>query len=274
MIRAAAICFAVLAASVAQSAEAQGLIWKLPEDGSWVRYEGSYKQVEARPDSTQGNLEIEWIRHVTIRSVGTRNAEWKGNQVACRWIEFKIQTGKIDQGAINTGTVGERIYKVLVPEDAVLGTISDREGLPVSYLPIVEGWRKTNDADPTPMQIKSGVLQVYPMISLIRHYKSMEEQTAAETVPVGMNDVSAKVMRGSLEQESLTHRILHESTLYRSDEVPFGLARWTVKISSERKADVEPRTAFKFASEITVEMNAREIGTDAPSELVIPGQNQ
>ncbi len=257
MIRAAAICFAVLAASVAQSAEAQGLIWKLPEDGSWVRYEGSYKQVEARPDSTQGNLEIEWIRHVTIR-----------------WIEFKIQTGKIDQGAINTGTVGERIYKVLVPEDAVLGTISDREGLPVSYLPIVEGWRKTNDADPTPMQIKSGVLQVYPMISLIRHYKSMEEQTAAETVPVGMNDVSAKVMRGSLEQESLTHRILHESTLYRSDEVPFGLARWTVKISSERKADVEPRTAFKFASEITVEMNAREIGTDAPSELVIPGQNQ
>ena len=32
--------------------EAQGLIWSLPEEGTWVRYEGTYKQTELRPNST------------------------------------------------------------------------------------------------------------------------------------------------------------------------------------------------------------------------------
>ena len=76
-------------------------------------------------------------------------------------------------------------------------------------------------------------------------------------------------MTGSFEQESLNDRVLHEATLYLSDSVPFGLAKWTVKVTQEAKGEVEPRTEFKFVSEITVDMTARRIEGNARSELVI-----
>ena len=36
-----------------QDAVAQGLIWNLPEDGTQVRYEGTYVQEISRPNSTR-----------------------------------------------------------------------------------------------------------------------------------------------------------------------------------------------------------------------------
>jgi len=251
-------------------AQAQGLIWNLPEDGTWVRYEGSYRQVEAQPGSTEGNLEMEWIRHLTIKSVGREEADWNGAATMCRWIEIKVETGRVREGVISTGSVGERIYKVLVPEQAIIGSLKDEEGIPVTYLPIAKGWRKTNDRDPAPREITSGTLQVYPVISLLRHYKTMEAAPSQESVQVGQQDVLATKMTGSLELESRTERVVHESTLYRSDAVPFGLARWTVKVTQEEKGGVQERSEFQFVAETSVEMKAQEIGTDARSELVTP----
>lgn len=263
---------AALAAALANhSASAQGLLWNLPaEDGTEVRFEGTYRQTEARPDSNEGNLEIEWIQHLTVKSVGKEDGQWNGETVPCRWIEIKIQTGKSRNGVINTGSVGERIYKVLVPEAAITGKIKDEEGLPVSYIPIVKGWRKLSDKDPTPREIKSSTLQVYPVIAHVRHYKNMTEAELPETVQVGMQSVEAKKLRGSMELESRLSRVSHECELYRSDDVPFGLARWTAKIIQEEKTAVDVRTEFKLASEITIDMTARYIGTGARSELVIP----
>ena len=221
---------------MSSGAFAQGIIWSLTEDGSLVHYEGTYRQVEAQPGSSEGNLEMEWIRHLTIKSVGKEDAEYKGKTVPCRWIEFKVQTGRVKDGLIATGSVGERIYKVLVPESAIVGQTRDSEGLPVTYLPIVRGFRKTNDKDPTPKEITSKVLQVYPMISLVRHYKDMTRGSVPEVVQVGQEDVQCTKLTGSFEQESLNDRVLHETTLYLSDAVPFGLAKWTVKISQEARA--------------------------------------
>ena len=260
---------AVLAClSLSQSVQAQGLIWNLPEDGSLVHYEGTYRQVEAQPGSSEGNLEMEWIRHLTIKSVGKEDAEYRGKTVPCRWIEMKLQTGRVKDGLIATGTVGERIYKVLVPESAIIGQTRDNEGLPVSYLPIVRGYRKTNDKDATPKEINSKVLQIYPIISLVRHYRDMTRSEIPEIVQVGQEDVQCTKLTGSFEQESLTDRVLHESSIYLSDSVPFGLAKWTVKVTQEAKVEVEQRTEFKFVSEITVDMTARRIEGNARSELV------
>lgn len=259
----------LICVSPTQNASAQGLIWNLPEDGSLVHYEGTYRQVEAQPGSSEGNLEMEWIRHLTIKSVGREDAEYRGTTVPCRWIEMKLQTGRVKDGLIATGTVGERIYKVLVPESAIIGQTRDSQGLPVSYLPIVRGYRKTNDKDPTPKEITSKVLQIYPIISLVRHYRDMTRSDIPELVQVGQEDVQATKLTGSFEQESLNDRVLHESTLYLSDSVPFGLAKWTVKVTQEAKGEVEPRTEFKFVSEITVDMTARRIEGNARSELVV-----
>jgi len=249
------------------STQAQGLLWNLPEDGTQIKYEGKYQQTIFRPQSSKGNLELEWLRHMWISSVGKQDAEYEGMTQPCRWIEIKVQTGVASPDGIDTGTVGERIYKVLVPESAIRGAVADGEGIPVSYIPIVEGVRKTNDRDLTPQPIKAKMLQIYPVISLIRHYDSMEQSDIEQTIQVGAKDVVAKELSGVLVQESLTRRIRHETKLLRSDDVPFGLAQWEVKIAEDRKADVETRDKFERISEVVVTMKVSQIQAGAKSEL-------
>ena len=60
-----------LALTGSSSASAQGLLWSLPEDGTWVRFEGKLTQTQVNPDAAN-NQPIEWLRHVTIKSVGTK----------------------------------------------------------------------------------------------------------------------------------------------------------------------------------------------------------
>ena len=138
----AVVLLSFLAVAPHPQANAQGVVWKLPEDGTWVRYEGNYKQIETRASSGQADLEIEWIQHLTIKSVGKQEAEFEGKTVPCRWLELKIQTGKKSEAGINPGPVGQTIYKVLVPEHRVVGKLKDEETIPVSYLSIVKGYRK------------------------------------------------------------------------------------------------------------------------------------
>ncbi len=248
---------------------AQGLIWSLPkEDGASIKFEGTYQQTEQRPGANEGPLVLEWASHLWVKSVGKEDADYKGEKTPCRWIEIKVVTGRIDQGAIETGTVGERIYKVLVPEKAIEGRIKDDRNLPVVYLPIVKGFKKTNGKDPAAKPITSNVLQIYPVLGLVRDFKELEESPGNESVQVGNETVEAKEFKGTLEQESLVSRFTHEAKFYRSKDVPFGLARWTVTINQERKAEAEPRSAFKPVSEIKLEMTAREIAADAKSELI------
>ena len=273
MLRFSALLVCLLTVSSGLPAQAQGLLWNLPEDGTQIKVEGTYEQTIFRPQSTQGNLELSWLRHMTIRSVGKKDAEYKGEMQPCRWIEIKVQTGSQSADGVATGSVGERIYRVLVPESVIRGSVNDPEGLPVSYIPIVEGYRKTNDRDLTPKPINSKVLQIYPIISLIRHYKTMTESDIEQTVQIGAMDVVAKELTGQLVQESSTRRFTHKTTLLRSDQVPFGLAQWEVQINEERKADVQTRDEFQPVSEVKVKMSVRQIEKDAKAELIIEANN-
>ena len=273
MFRFSALLACLLTVSSGLPAQAQGLLWNLPEDGTQIKVEGTYEQTIFRPQSTQGNLELSWLRHMTIRSVGKKDGEYKGEMQPCRWIEIKVQTGSQSADGVATGSVGERIYRVLVPESAIRGSVNDPEGLPVSYIPIVEGYRKTNDRDLTPKPINSKVLQVYPIISLIRHYKTMTESDIEQTVQIGTMDVVARKLTGQLVQESSTRRFTHKTTLLRSDQVPFGLAQWEVQINEERKADVQTRDEFEPVSEVKVKMSVRQIEKDAKAELIIEATN-
>ena len=256
-------------------AQAQGLIWSLPEDGTEVRYEGEIKQVEVRPDALDGNITLEWIRHLTLKSVGRETAEYNGKQVPCRWIEIKVETGKESESGIDTGLAGKRIYKVLIPESRVFGQLVDGksvdgDNIPASYIPIVKGWRKIGDK--SPREIQSKVLQIYPSISLLRHFKTLQaESNQPEDLQIGPDAVTAKKYKGSYRLESRTSRSVHEAELWLSSDVPFGLAKWRVKIVHERKSRNEPRaTGFKTATEVTLEMKAQQIGSGAKSELNVP----
>lgn len=273
MLRQSSLLAGLLSFWAFASAQAQGLLWNLPDDGSQVHYEGTYKQTIYRPQSAKGNLDLEWLRHLTIRSVGQKDAMYKGQMQPCRWIEIKVQTGGASADGVDTGSVGERIYKVLVPESTIKGTLDDEEGIPVSFIPIVEGYRKTSERNLTPEPIKAKMLQVYPVISLIRHYKTMQQSDIDQTVQVGQIDVVANELIGKLVQESKTRRITHEATLLKSKDVPFGLAKWTVKIVEERKANVQTRDEFQPVSEVNVEMSVRRIEANAQSELIVQPQN-
>ncbi len=67
---------------------------------------------------------------------------FNGKQVPCRWIEIKVLTGKPSESGVEPGPVGERIYKILVPEERVVGDVADGEKIPFSFLDIVKGFRK------------------------------------------------------------------------------------------------------------------------------------
>jgi hypothetical protein len=243
----------------------QGVVTQLPEDGAWVRYEGTYGQVEIRPDTVAGKVEIDpWIEHVTIKSVGKEPAMYRGEEVPCRWIEVKIERGRERDGKIDTGLTGLEIYKVLVPETAVIGDSVDADGVANSFLPLVKGFRKVGKADPKPLT--EPALQLYPLGILVGYYRELkliEEDVDAE---VGLGPIKAAKLQGDITIERPNSRTVQESTVWKSPEVPFGVARWSAKLVRETKDGQSPRSDFKPVSEVTIAMQAKEKGDDAKSE--------
>jgi hypothetical protein len=258
---------------------AQGLIWSLPEqEGTWVRYEGEYKQIEFRPGVATGDQTFNWRRNVTIKSLATpaehKSAMYRGKPVSCRWIEIKVETGKPGEQGLDTGPGGARLYKVLIPESRVFGTLVqnksvDADGIPVSFLPIIRGYRKLGNRKEEP--IKTKVLQIYPAISLLKHYKVLRAETGEPENPEleALGAINAIKWVGADTLQSRVSRSEHESEIWLSREVPFGLARWQVKVTRSRKRETDPRDDFVKRTETTVEMKAVAVGTDAKSELAV-----
>lgn len=257
----------------AASASAQGLLWNLPADGSWVRYEGTYKQVDFRPNATEGDIALEWIQHLTIKSVGSETAEFKGEKIPCRWIELKVVTGRASEAGVDPGPVGARIFKVLVPERRVVGKTVDDGKIPVSFIDVVKGYRKYGDGEVKPIEAKA--LQVYPLIALVMHYQKVEPDGADPVDPqIPLGAVQTRKFKASSKVESPTSRTTSEAQMWltvpEEKKIPFGLAKWTIKTTREAKDSSEPRTAFKAVSEVTAEMSAHEVGEGAQSEIKTP----
>lgn len=251
----------------ATNAQAQGLLWSLPEDGSWVRYEGTYRQLIRRPDSTAGDLTLEWTRHLIIKSVGAAEETFNGQVQPCRWIEFKVVTGQVKEGLIDAGPGGTRVYKILVPEAAIAGKIFDDEGIIVSYIPVVRGYRKIGDEDPQP--IESGVFDAFPLVSFLQHYRNLTAETNdADQLQIPSGFVAATAWKGSSTMEGRSNRTTNEAQIWRSDEIPFGVAKWLVRDVREEKHPTQSRDLFRETTEVTIEMAAHEVGIGAETELV------
>lgn len=271
MMRLSILTLSILSA-VAVPAAAQGLIWKLPEtDGSWIRYEGTYTQIVRRPDASEGDLTLEWRRNIEIKSVGVEQAEFRGEMQDCRWIEFKVETGKSVEGILDAGPGGIRMYKILVPESEIRGTVdapTQDEGrtLFVSHLPIVKGQRKLGD-EPA-QDIESGVFQLYPTVSMIRHYRDLQSSGSAQPVNVPAGTFTATAYQGTSVMETAVERSTNSCELFRSDETPFGLVKWTATTKKEQKGSVDPRSEFSESAIVREEMQAVSIGENAESEFL------
>ncbi len=263
-----AVVIAVLVFS-ARPVAAQNLIASLPaEDGAWVRLEGDHVEKKSRSEGGDGDLELPWRSELTIKSVGKEEAEVNGQTVACRWIEFKSEFKAVQsaakEGAIQPDPFGTRIYKVLVPEQAVTINAKDEQGLPITFIPVVKGYRKIASREPQPVTEK--VLVVYPMVSLLTQYPNW---TAGESVNVDSPNgaLASTEWKGSRVLSSSTLRSSNEGQLFVSEQVPFGVARVKVKVQRFEKDNTAAEDAFKLAAEINSDLIAVETGTDAQSDL-------
>ncbi len=249
-----------------RTASAQGIVLRLPADGTWVRYEGTFGQTEIRPNTATGKLEIPpWSEHVTIKSVGTEEAEYQGEKVPCRWIEIKVERGREADGKIDTGTTGLEIYKVLVPETLVTAQTKSPDGVPASFTPIVKGFRQVGKGMPRNLEV--GALKLYPLAVVLGYCRDFEAGEQGVDPEVGLPDVKADVLSGTTMFERPNSKTELETKVWASEQVPFGVAGWTSKITRSIKDDQEPRENFRPLTEITVSMKARESGMDAKSDL-------
>jgi hypothetical protein len=247
---------------------AQMLIWSLPEDeGAWIRFEGNYKQTRARPNSNAGDEVLEWRSELTISSLGRENAAVSegSEEVPCRWVEFKTETKRagVDKKA---GPADLYVYKVLIPENRVIGKTVDDDTIPVTFLPIVKGYRRVGQRDVEPVAEKA--LAVYPTVALVTYYPDLKAAAEEpEQIQIGGNSVDAKLYKGTRVIKMNTSRSTNAASLWRSDEVPFGLARYQVTLTVEQKNINATDAEFQRTSLVEVDMAAVAIGNDARSEL-------
>lgn len=258
----------VLVCASATPAEAQGLIRSLPtEQGTWVRYEGTVRQTEIRPDATLGNLVMNWTRHLTLVALGEETAEFEGKDVPCRWIEIRSLTGKpVDEG-VETGPAGMRIMQVLVPVEKIIGKATDDAGIHVSYLPIVKGYQQLGMGEPQPIAGHAAYLS--PSLTAVVPFRA-PQAGSDEMVDTPAGQFTARTETATEVLESRETRITQEGTLWSSSEVPFGLVKWKMTTSMQSKLASEPRDAFQDRTEVVVEMSVHATGDGEEGQLVIP----
>jgi len=250
------------------STSAQGLIFSLPEDGTGVVFEGELNQETVRPELEDGREEFTWTRTLSIKSVGREEAEFEGTVQPCRWIEIKVVTGKSGAGGIDSGLVGARIYKFLVPESKVSAAAADADGIPNSVLPIVRGFRRLGEEAVEP--IKSKGLVVYPTLCLLPNYQAPEVVTASTIVDSldKENSFDCRKMQAEFVRERPDARSTNTGSFWVSSEVPFGLAGWEVKVVRESKGATDERLTFTPVGTVICKMQVSEVLDFVESELI------
>ncbi len=249
------------------SIQAQGLLWNLPESGSWVRYSGQYRQVTLRPQSEQGDLSLQWQRILEIRCLDREQAEFRGKEQPCVWVEFEVVTGQQVDGQLEAGPGSKRQYKVLIPESVIVGEKIFQAEIPQAFIPIVKGYRQIGTGKVE--QLKAPVLQVFPVISQV--FISDDAKVAAQeevVVPAGSFQTSRIESTFAIEDPS--SRTTNRTQLWVDEKAPFGAVKWSVRIDREEKNVVDKRDQFKKHAEMTIQMEAVQSGTDAISKVVTP----
>lgn len=273
----------LLLAGNPRPAAAQGLLWHLPteQENFTVLYYGTFTQKDISGGNQGVAAEpIVWHREIIIKSLKKENGYYNKKQVPCRWVELSVRTGKFDED-IDTGPAGKRVYKILVPESKVVGSTQDADTIFVSMIPIakdkdgkVMGVKKIGNANP--VRMKNAALHVYPILSLLHHYRSRSEVSGDTAITVAGQQVGAggyKKYTAARQIESRSRRTTNKATMYFSNNVPTRLAKWEVTVTHATKNSSQPRTAFMPTFEFTESMTARTINQgNAESQLPNPDE--
>lgn len=274
------LCGLILAATP-RPAAAQGLLWKLPKDQEnfSVLYYGTFTQKDISTGNAGVAAEpIVWHREIIVKSLKREDGYYQGKKVPCRWVEFSVRTGKFDE-EIDTGPAGKRVYKILVPESTIVGETKDPDTIFVSMIPVatdmngkIMGVKKIGNANP--VRMKNAVLHIYPLLSLLHHYRTRASAPGENAITVAGQQVAPDGYKKYTSQrtiESRSRQSENKATMYFANNVPTGLAKWDVTVSHKTKNSSQPRSAFAPTFEFTESMTARTITQgNAQSELPEP----
>jgi len=206
-------CF--LAAALAQSARADGLIYKLPEDGAQVRYD--LEIVTTGDNKVKGSL--------TVSSVGkaTENGE------DCRWIEFKMITSDDGQDHVI-------ISKVLVPEKHLGKGKSSADN-------VIRGWIKDENGEPFEIKDLKAPQAVALWAFLAGPLKNAGELEKKE-IDGKLGKLECPGATGDVEIESAfgTITINVENRLH--EKAPFGLVNAAWKFELKNNGQVAAAGTF------------------------------
>jgi len=229
----------------------------------------------AKAGAKQPNVRRELKRELIVKSLKKAKGYHQGQEVDCRLLEISMQTGELSGGAIKPGPAAKRVYKVLVPESKIIGKPRDSEGIFVSMLPVatdktgktVMGLKKIGTGAEVPLT--APVLQVYPMLTLLQHYRSLNAMPAQGAIEIAGKQITQYTRyKATRVIESPSSRSTNEATLVVTDQVPTGLAKWDVTLTREEKNSAQSWDERKLVTKITTSLTARTISfNDAQSEL-------
>jgi len=242
-------CFAavVLLALGATAAWADGLLFQLPEDGTWARYD--LEATMTRGDETrtaEGLIQMASVGRVT-----------EGDQ-PCRWIEVRFEAKENRGGdGDQKSRVDVLVTKVLIPEKH-LAKGED----PLKHA--VRAWSKHQDRD-QPKELKDPAnFERGPLPLVLAAPSKDQKELEAVVVPSKAGDLACKGMEGKVEFHSDRVRTIKGTIETRlHPKAPFGTvsSHWALEMHDDGPSKVR---------KATLNLKLADFGTGAKSEM--PGQ--
>jgi hypothetical protein len=253
----------VFGLAITASVRADGLVYQLPPDGSWVRYDVKM-DAAIQADGKQPANKMTLDGSLRLSSVGRREVDGK----PCRWIEIAFELGPA--GADKKAS---RVLKILVPEANLKRGDDPFAHLLEMYYSQGDSLREIKMEKIEPSEKIAGADYARRQYELDR-LRSVFPRPLAETRVEPAKTADTKL--GRLQCESVTGKSeLPESPLrgggkwawsgefecLLSKQVPFGLA----VLRSHTKG--HETTRAKALTDITTTLTVAEVGADATSAL-------
>jgi hypothetical protein len=232
------------------SVRADGLVYHLPEDGTWARY--SFKQTMAIPKEPKDmTMTVEGT--LTLASVGQE----KIKDQACRWIEIVIEVKPPGEGR----TVKE-VFKALIPENRL-----KKGENPLGHW--VKGWIKLGDEKPQPLTkelLSNPALMINVLVTgPLQNTKTLEDKT----IVTKLGKLTCEGVSGSLTLKGAAISVKNDQVTtgnvkvrvenYLHDKAPFGV------VFSRLEIEFPDLGMGKGSAE--ADLTLFEVGTSAKSEL-------
>jgi hypothetical protein len=218
---------AVCATFMSAPSFADGLIRKLPKDGSWAKYHVTLKASNVDHSGT-----------AVLRSVGAVVEKDK----ACRWIEVEFTPALAAQGAVT-------IYKLLIPEEHLKAGID-----PFDH--IVRAWEKEGDEKPRLLDDPSSLDR--NLLGAVFHGPLDKEQplAAEKEFPYQRGKLQTRGVSGRRRVEFDNLKGTLASTMWVHGDVPFGVAALDVEFRIDDNPEV-----------LRIQLVIDDFGTGATSAL-------